>query len=116
MFVVFNLNLNTDIKKWISLIVGIVLIGLGAYLTVKMNVIMNPPDGTTHEITRKLNSEFGKVKIYFDLICLLISTIASLIFLNKIVGIHIGTVVCALLIGKFVSLFASIFDKYLKEY
>ena len=43
MFMVFSLNLDTDIKRWISLLFGIILIGLGAYLTVKMNVIMNPP-------------------------------------------------------------------------
>ena len=55
---------------------------------------------TTHK-------EFGNVKIFFDISCVLASLALSLLFFHgKIVGIREGTVIAALLTGTTVKLFS----------
>lgn len=115
-FVVFNFPVDTIIKKWICLFLGVVGIALGSYLCVRMNLIMDPANGATNEVAKKLNSEFGKVKIGFDISCVVVSVIVSFIVLKRIFGVGIGTLIYAILIGKAISLFGNLLNKHIEEY
>ncbi|NLC95950.1 MAG: hypothetical protein GX675_00040 [Erysipelotrichaceae bacterium] len=69
------------------------MLGVGVYFSVNMHLIMNPPDGAVHELSAALKKDFGKMKIIVDVGMVILSSIVSLLFLNKIIGIGIGTVV-----------------------
>lgn len=82
--------------------------GLGIFLYVGARVMPLPAEGLTEVVSVKAGKPFAKVKVVFDLTMLLISVLFSLAFLGGIEGIGLGTLLSALLIGKFVGVFSSL--------
>lgn len=97
--------------KGFALVGGCAVIALGIFLQVKANFIINPGEGLVKVISRKLNKQFGTVKMAFDWTLVIIATLISLIAFHSINGIGIGTVVSAFSVGYFIKLFVSIVAK-----
>ncbi|MFH5835667.1 YitT family protein [Proteiniclasticum sp. C24MP] len=87
------------------------LCGLGIFLYIAPSIMPLPGEGLTEAISYKTGKPFSRIKVYFDLTMVVFSLVFSLGFLGRIDGIGIGTLISALLIGKFVG----IFSKLLKE-
>lgn len=83
-----------------ALVFSIIFTALGMICMLDMNLIQNPPDGTVKQISILSGLELGKVKIAYDVICVLLSVVLSLIFLHKIKGFGIATIVSAVFVGK----------------
>lgn len=88
---------------------GDVILGFGIMLSVTANVIMNSGEATVLAITQVTKKEFGSVKIAFDLSCVAISAVLSLLFTGKVLGVREGTLLCACCTGLFVKLFNKLF-------
>lgn len=87
-------------------IVGIVILGFGVSLSVIANVIMNSGEAFVKAVSDTVHKEFGNVKIAFDVFCVTISLILSLVFFDfTIVGTREGTIISALLTGVVVKFF-----------
>lgn len=87
-------------------VIGIVILGFGISLSVIANVIMNSGEASVKAVSDTINKEFGNVKIAFDVLCVFISLVLSLLFFDfTIVGTREGTVLSALLTGIIVKLF-----------
>ena len=89
--------------------IGDVILGFGIMLSVTANVVMNSGEVTVLAFTQVTKKEFGSVKIVFDLSCVALGAVLSLIFAGKIVGIREGTLLCACCTGLFVKLFNRLF-------
>lgn len=85
------------------LFLAIILTGIGAALTVGMEIIPNPADGLANVIGQKLNKGFGLGKNIFDFSCLVLSVIISLCFAGHITGIGIGTILSMIFTGRVVA-------------
>lgn len=87
---------------------GIVILGFGISLAVIANVIMNSGEAFVKAIADKSNKNFGNIKIAFDVFCVILSIILSLLFFDgAIVGTREGTVITALCTGMVVNFFAA---------
>lgn len=106
------LNPNIFIIKFIILNLGCIILGVGIYFQLKANVINNPAEGITKLISDKLNTDFSITKIFFDITLVFISLIISYVALNKIVGLGIGTIISAVLVGYVVKLMFKIESRY----
>ena len=81
-------------------------LGIGVSLSVIANVIMNSGEAFVKAISDTLHKEFGNVKVVFDVMCVLLSLVASLLLFNfTIVGTREGTILSALLTGLVVKFF-----------
>ena len=91
----------------ISLVIcGIIILGFGVSLSVVANVIMNSGEAFVKAISDKNGKKFGNVKIGFDVGCVVVSVVLSLIlFGGEIVGTREGTILTALLTGVVVNFF-----------
>jgi uncharacterized membrane protein YczE len=78
---------------------SLAVLGLGLGLIAITNLIMLPGDGLARSISAKFNLEFGKAKVLFDCICVVLTCIISYAALRRIEGIQMGTVIAALLLG-----------------
>lgn len=106
MWVVSFIPAETYPVRLAMVIIGIVILGFGISLAVIANVIMNSGEAFVKAISDMLNKEFGNVKIAFDIFCVLVSIVLSLIFFNfTIVGTREGTVISAFFTGITVKLF-----------
>lgn len=108
MWIVSFISLNSYPIRIAMVVVGIVILGFGISLSVIANVIMNSGEAFVKAVSDTVNKEFGNVKIVFDVLCVIISLVLSLIFFDfTIVGTREGTIVSALLTGIVVKFFSS---------
>ena len=86
------------------LIAGIVITGIGASLSLALDIVPNPADGLAHVVGRKLNRDVGLGKNLIDLVSIAIALALGLLFARRVLGIGIGTVCAMLLTGRVMSL------------
>ena len=99
---------DSYISRMMLVICGIVILGFGVALSVIANVIMNSGEAFVKAVSDKTNIKFGNIKIGFDVCCVIVSLICSLIFFNgKIIGTREGTIITAFLTGFVVNFFAA---------
>lgn len=89
---------------------GTVVLAFGVTMTVKANVIMNSGEAFVKAVSDKCPLEFGTIKIIFDVSCVTLSLILSLVLCGgKILGTREGTVFAAVMVGVFVKLFSKLY-------
>lgn len=97
------------IVRLILVLCGTIILGFGISLSVIANVIMNSGEAFVKAVSDKINKNFGSIKIGFDVICVIIAVILSLIFFHgKIIGTREGTILSALFTGAVVKIFTSV--------
>lgn len=107
-----NFNPENIFTKFIFLLLGCVILGLGISIEVAPDIVKIPGEGIVYTISQESGFDFGKVKVIFDIILVSIALIISLISFGRIEAIGIGTLVSALLVGKIVNFF----NKKLKDF
>ena len=84
---------------------GILLTGIGAAMTVNMQLIPNPGDGIVNSIARRCGRELGFCKNCFDLGCVALSCLIGLFYGNPLLGIGLGTVLSMIGVGRVIAVF-----------
>lgn len=85
-------------------VVGTLLLGFGIGLAVIANVVMNSGEAFVKAISQRFNTNFGHTKIGFDIFCVVVAVLLSLVFFSgQIVGTREGTLFAALCTGLFVN-------------
>ena len=90
---------------FLMLLGGIVFTGIGAAMTVDMQLIPNPGDGIVNSIARKCHRELGFCKNCFDLGCVVFSCLIGFIYGNPLLGIGLGTVLSMIGVGRVIAIF-----------
>ncbi len=106
MWIVSHIPASSYPARFAMMLIGIVVLAFGISLAVIANVVMNSGEAFVKAIADTFKKNFGNVKIIFDVTCVVLAVILSLIFFNfKIVGTREGTVISALLTGVVVKFF-----------
>lgn len=109
MWIVSGIPIDLYIVKILMVLAGIIILGFGISLSVIANVIMNSGEAFVKAISDTIHKQFGNVKTAFDVICVVVAILLSLIFFNfNIIGIREGTIISALLVGVVVKFFTKI--------
>ncbi len=104
--------------KFGSLLLGCVVLAVGIALEVKVNVAMAAGEYFVRAISRRLQREFGYVKLAFDVTLVILACALSLGFMSGIYGVREGTVVAALVVGPivhFITPFYRCLDRWIGE-
>ncbi len=102
------------VDGFLLLAAAIILTGFGVTLSVGMDLIPNAPDGMVNTLAQAAHWKFGKMKYTFDISMMCLTCILSLVFAHHIIGIGLGTVFSALLIGRTANLFNRLLKKPLQ--
>ena len=87
-------------------ILGTAVLGCGIALSVIANVIMNSGEAFVKALSDTIRKDFGNVKIGFDISCVSLSIIMSLLFFRgTVMGTREGTIYAALFTGIMVKIF-----------
>ena len=89
----------------VTLVLGCAVLGFGISMEVAPDVLRVPGEGLVGAIAAVTRVRFGTVKVGFDVALVLLSLTMSLVFFHRLNGLGVGTVVAALLVGRFVNLF-----------
>ena len=82
---------------------GCVLLALGIAIEVAPNVLLVPGEGIVRAINAVTKKPFGSCKAAFDTSLVLIALVLSLVLCGGIVGLGVGTVISALVVGRIVN-------------
>ena len=93
------------VVKLIALILGCAILGVGISIEVAPNVLVVPGEGIVRAMTQVSGKRFGSVKVFFDCTLVAIALILSFLFFHGLNGLGLGTVISALIIGRFVNLY-----------
>lgn len=116
MKIVSFIPVNSYFVKLLMLFIGIAVLAFGISLSVIANVIMNSGEAIVKAISDKTGFEFGNVKVVFDISCVAVSVVLSLIFFDmKILGTREGTVISAVLTGFAVKFFTKLLKEKLSK-
>ena len=103
---------QTYVMRLVFSVIGVLVLGVGISLSVTANVIMNPPEAAVLAIAKVTGKEFGSIKTVFDLSCVTLSVLLSLILCDfRIVGVREGTLLCACCVGTAVKLSNRLFKE-----
>ncbi len=84
---------------------GIIFTGMGAAMTVDMNLIPNPGDGIVSSIAGRTGKELGLCKNGFDAFCVVCSLVIGLVMGNVWMGVGLGTVLSMVGVGRVIFAF-----------
>ena len=95
-------------EKLLCIIIGVIVLGFGVSLSVIADVIMNSGEAFVKAVSDCIHKNFGDVKIAFDISCVLLAVLLSLLFFYfSIVGIREGTIISAFCTGIVVKFFTN---------
>lgn len=95
----------------IYFIISYVVISFGIVLSNRCGLPIIPTDLFPRELSNIIKVQYPKVKIIFDVTCLLTTAIITFVFLGHIKGLGIGTVLAAFTIGKAIGIMGKFIDK-----
>lgn len=85
---------------------GTAILAFGISLAVTANVVMNSGEAFVKAVSDKTGKNFGNLKVGFDVFCVALSVVLSLLlFGGKIVGTREGTLIAAVFTGLLVKVF-----------
>ena len=90
------------------------LISFGIALSNRCRLPIIPTDLFPRELSHILGVGYPKVKIVFDVICLAVTAGMTLLFLGRLDGLGIGTILAAFTTGKSVGLIGDRLDRRLR--
>ena len=97
-------------------IAGFVLMCFGICLANNCMLPIIPTDTFPRDLSEILNKKYKVIKTSFDLTCLTTTVVLSLTILHRLYGIGFGTVLCAFVTGKGVSLVQKFFNEHVEFY
>ena len=92
--------------RLVNIAAGTVLLGFGISLCVIANAILNSGEAFVKAISDTIHKDFGILKICFDVTCVVLAILLSLIFFDfTIQGTREGTIIAALFTGFVIKFF-----------
>ena len=89
-----------------NIVCGTIVLGFGIALCVIANSIMNSGEAFVKAIADTVNKEFGNLKIGFDVSCVVLAIVLSLVCFGGVQGTREGTVIAALFTGVVIKFFS----------
>lgn len=110
MYLVSFFSVDSYMERFSMIIMGTIVLGFGIALSVIANVVMNSGEAFVKAVSDTIHKEFGNVKIVFDISCVVIAVVLSLVcFQHTIVGTREGTLIAAFCTGFVVKFFCKKF-------
>lgn len=95
--------------RLVMVVLGVVILGFGISLSVIANVVMNSGEAFVKAISDTIHKNFGNIKIAFDVGCVVLAVVLSLLFFDKeIIGTREGTIIAAIFTGVVVKFFTKL--------
>ncbi|MDO5780687.1 MAG: DUF6198 family protein [Clostridium sp.] len=100
---IITININNFYSRIFICILSFFITAFGVVFTITANIVPVAPDGLAQAISKKARIDFGKAKIYFDCIVVILSVSILLVNSKGLDGLGIGTILSALLVGRIVA-------------
>ena len=105
------INPTTYAAQFFFMLVGCAVLALGIWIQFKGGVAMLPGEAMNRAISQAAGKRYENVKIFFDILYILIAAAISMIFVGELTGVREGSIIAALLVGNLIKLYNKLFTK-----
>lgn len=109
-----GLVVDTYPMQFLCMIISCFILGLGIWIQFKGNVAMLPGEAMNRAISIVSGWRYENIKIFFDVLYIVISAVLGLLFLGGLKGVREGSIIAAVLIGNIIKLYSRIWDRIRK--
>lgn len=102
--------------NFLLLLLSNTLTGIGVYGMTKAHLVLDPGNAIVDTLCTVLHKPFSYLRIRFDVSLVLFTIVSGLLITHSIVGVGLGTVVSAYLIGKMVGVTGKIAEPYIDSH
>jgi uncharacterized membrane protein YczE len=103
------------VARFAVMLVGCIVLALGIWIQYQGGVAMMPGEAMNRAISIVTGKRYENVKVFFDVLYILIATVICLAFIGKLAGVREGSVIAALLVGNIIKIYNRIFEKVAKK-
>ena len=103
------------LEQFAWMLVGCVVVAFGIWVQYKGGVAMLPGEAMNRAIGVTIGKRYEDVKIFFDVLYIILAAIICLVFIGKLEGVREGSIIAAVLIGFIIKFFNKLFDKITKS-
>ena len=109
------ITVNNYLQQFICMIIGCFVLGLGIWIQLKGQVAMLPGEAMNRAISYVTGKRYENIKIFFDVLYIVLSAAICLVFLGGLRGVREGSVIAAIAIGNIIKLYNRIWDLVYKK-
>ena len=91
--------------RLVMLVFAVFLTGIGAAITLTMEIIPHPGDGLVSAVADTFHIATGLAKNLCDAVSVVLTLCVGLLFAHRIIGIGLGTLITVLLCGRVMALY-----------
>ena len=110
-----GLQANNYIMQFALMILGCFVLGFGIWIQFKGGVAMLPGEAMNRAISEVTGIKYENIKIFFDVLYIVIAAAICFIFVGKPEGVREGSIIAAVLIGNIIKLYNSLYNKLTRK-
>ena len=110
-----DFTLPTYAGQLVMLAISIVIVALGVFLYIEVDLVPMPMEGLTLSIAKKVGKPFHNVKIVVDCTAVAVGILLSFVCLHGLEGIREGTIITAIVVGKVVAVFKKLLQSKVQK-
>ena len=110
-----GLQANTYIMQFALMILSCFVLGFGIWVQFKGGVAMLPGEAMNRAISEVTGKKYENIKIYFDVLYIIVAAAICFIFIGKLEGVREGSIIAAVLIGNIIKLYNSLYNKLTRK-
>lgn len=103
------------LSRLLSFSAGFLIMAFGIAILARCRMPVAPMNLFPRELAEITHREFRQLKLWFDLGCLALTLVISLLFAHRLVGVGAGTL-AAVLTGPLTGVFIRFLDRYIEFY
>lgn len=98
-YLIRDINVTGYIQQFIFMLLGCLILAIGLWIQFRGGVAMLPGEAMNRAIAYATHKKYEDIKIFFDILYIVIAAILSFIFLGKLAGVREGSIIAAFLVG-----------------
>ena len=110
-FIIRGLPMATYGAQLVYMLLGCVILAFGIWVQVKGGVAMLPGEAMNRAISKAINKRYENVKIFFDVLYIILAAAVALAFLHKLTGVREGSIIAAVLVGNIIKLYEALWQR-----
>ncbi len=111
-----GIPVDTYAMKLVMLFVGMLIMCFGIAISVVADVIMNAGEAAVKAIADTSHKAFGNIKVIFDICCVAMAVVLSLVLCHGIEGVREGTIITAVFSGFIIKFFQKHMEKPFEKF
>lgn len=105
-----GLQVNSYASQLFYLAVSCFVLALGLWIQFKGGVAMLPGEAMNRAISQVTGKKYENVKIFFDILYIVLAVIVCMIFIGRLEGVREGSIIAAIVIGNIIKLYNKAFN------